>query len=387
LRLSGRRFLALAGAWALAYLFTSFFAYPFGGGSLIVFSWFLAGALGGGLTCLILRRAGANLDRTALIGIILGWAAGLAIGEWLIQAFSTSSPLGISLGNAVSGLIGGLVLFTVWYRSNPEATALDAPRLNHKPVEAVVESVEPVSIDEPTSPAKAATAGSVEGMNSAVMRDLLSRAIRPASWMGAGWFLVSLVAWFLFFRFDGETLVNWVYTLLGEAPEYFELQLIFSGVVAGLLSGAVVGVVVNQSMFRLSRRQFLALIGFWALIFLVTELLYSQGAPMRTLLYFFAGALGGWGTYAVLRRVDSRFDRQALTWITLGWAIGVAAGLWLSERFFGDFLYTWLSDRGFTDFADNTLFWFFYALGGGIAGLIGGLATFAAWFSLRKKEG
>jgi hypothetical protein len=98
------------------------------------------------------------------------------------------------------------------------------------------------------------------------------------------------------------------------------------------------------------------------------------------------GALGGWATYAVLRRAEPRFDRQALIWIAVGWGIGLVAGSWLVQSFYGDTIYDWLYANSLGDFADRGARYLFFSLGGGIAGLIGGLATFAAWFSLRKKE-
>jgi hypothetical protein len=187
----------------------------------------------------------------------------------------------------------------------------------------------------------------------------------------------------LFFsRYQGTSLVN---SLSQGALEYYEIQLILSGLVSGLLSGAILGLVISRAGLRLGLAHILALMGIWALAFLATALFYILSTPAPVLLWFLTGALAGWATFAVMQRAGAALDRRALIWITVGWAIAVVAGEWLGENFYGNSIYYWLKDRGYSDFADQGGFYLFYGLAGALAGIIGGLATLAAWIRAKGK--
>ena len=131
LRLGWQHYLALMVGWGLLGLVDAF-SNSLGGASRVL-SVSLNGALGGGITYAILRRAGASLDRRALLWIVLGWATGMVAGVWLIEgfywitiiewlynqgledfAYTGGYWLFYSLGGAVIGFIGGLATFTGW---------------------------------------------------------------------------------------------------------------------------------------------------------------------------------------------------------------------------------------------------------------------------------
>ena len=215
----------------------------------------------------------------------------------------------------------------------------------------------------------------------------LPRAIRPALWLAAGWFLASLGPLLFIYSDSGSSLIELFKSLSGYQLESEQAGYLIVVLFAGLLSGAAIGIVLQRYSLRLTRRQPLALVGAWALAFLFTSFFAYPfgGGELIVFSWFLAGVLGGWATYAVLRRTDARFDRKALVVIILGWAIGLALGEWLIQFYDQEPLHSWLH-AVFGDFTDAGGRSLFLSLGHAVEGLIGGLATFAVWFSLEKAK-
>jgi tetratricopeptide (TPR) repeat protein len=200
--------------------------------------------------------------------------------------------------------------------------------------------------------------------------------LRPALWLGVGWFLASLVAGLFFFDFQGNRLVNTINVSTGNALEYFDLQVVFTGLAGGLLCGMTLGLVLKRLDFNLARRQILALMVIWGSIILAVAALYAFSAPLQMLSWIIAGGLGGLLTYTVIRRTGADLNQQAQIWIILGWAIGLTVGFWFYVVFYNQYLFYWLKDNLLGEDIWSVTEWFI-ALGIGIAGLLGGLATFA----------
>jgi outer membrane protein assembly factor BamD (BamD/ComL family) len=377
LRLTKRQFLGLAAAWTVVGLLPAPFFIQGEITTAYIFTWFLAGALGGWATYAVLQRAGARLDRQARWAIILGWAIGLGIGTLL---FRENSETIILLAFAVEGFIGGLATFTAWYRDGETKTRQvgTGPTLEAPVVEAETESPAP-------APVATQIVGEPGASQTTEMIAGLPRAIRPALWLAAGWFLASLAALFFVYYTDlGGSLADWIYK--SNIIDWNDAHYIPTVLVAGLLSGAAVGTVLGMAGLRPSRRQFLVLMGAWGLAYLFTALFIfgDFGRSVIVFSWFLAGALGGWVTYAVMRRAGARFDRQATLVIVLGWAVGLAFKEWLVEAIYFGTIYGLLEAANLSTFADNIGIPLFISLGHAVAGFIGGLATFAVWFSLEK---
>jgi tetratricopeptide (TPR) repeat protein len=375
LRLSTRQFLGLVSAWTVVGLLPMPFYISGWVTTAYILAWTLAGGLGGWATVGVLRRAGAHLDRQAKWTIILGWAIGLVFGTLV---FRENSEIAFLLGFAAEGFIGGLATFATWFRQVRGGGGQTGSDLISQPPAPLVEADQKAARENAAwgaaAPSRAMTAGWISD---------LRLALRPALWLAAGWFLASLVSALFFFRAQGTGLVNWISS--GSSFEYFDLQLIFSGLAAGLLGGLVLGFVLKRFGLNPTSRHFLALMLIWGFIFLAMAARWALDAPLRTLSWIVAGGLGGWLTSGVLRRAGSRYDRYGMVVLVIGWAAAFLVGRWFIEVAYDQNLLDKIRDQISSDLAYRTYEWFI-SLGHAAAGFIGGLATFAALFNLGKKN-
>jgi hypothetical protein len=379
LPLTRRRFLGLVLAWtAIGLLPAPFFSLD-EITTAYIFAWALAGGLGGWATAAVMRRAGARLDRLAKWAIILGWAIGLGIGTLL---FRENSQTVILLAFAAEGFVGGLATFTAWFRQGETKVPSG---------EAGPDLQAPAAVAKPESPALAPPADQIVAAPTASpaagLVAALPSAIRPSLWLAAGWFLASLAA-MLFVRMrPGGWLVE--LTRVGGLLNIDQAWYLITVLVAGLLSGAAAGIVLRRAGLRLANRRFLALVGGWTLAYLFTSFFAYPftGGEAIVFGWFLAGALGGWVTYAVLRRAGARFDRRDLLVIALGWAAGLAIGEWLIDAIYWNSVADLLYANNLDALAENIAAPLFVSLGHGVAGFIGGLATFAAWYSRGREPG
>jgi hypothetical protein len=129
---TGGQVAALLVAWTVGFILILFFNPLEAAMVPNIYGDFLAGALGGVFTALLLRRHAVGFDRGAFLRTVLGWGAAVILGGWLIRmvyfnqiyadlesslgwdfAWGTATPLFGGLFHGVGGLVGGLIMFSL----------------------------------------------------------------------------------------------------------------------------------------------------------------------------------------------------------------------------------------------------------------------------------
>jgi outer membrane protein assembly factor BamD (BamD/ComL family) len=214
----------------------------------------------------------------------------------------------------------------------------------------------------------------------------LSPAARSGLLTGLGWFLATWLALWFAYTGTGSNLNESIKAATNYSISWGHANFALIVIVAGVISGAVIALLLRLAKVSLSVGQIVLLIIAWGGACFFTVLAYNEEFPLLPTLFkwFLAGALGGLATGALVRRVEPRFDRRALLLTALGFAAGLLLSEWLIQVVYWGNLYQPLYNS-LGDWVDNTGSELFNSLAHGVAGIVGGLVLFSLVFKSKER--
>ncbi len=196
-------------------------------------------------------------------------------------------------------------------------------------------------------------------------------ALRPAVFLGIGWFLASFGVILFINSPVGHSLVEFIH----KATEYFldvnHLLNALAGMIIGLLCGILLRASLSRNGVNFSKGWSTALIMGWPVVFLFPYLFARDDLSLSWALpsYFLAGGIGGIVTGFILRKSPQSLDVRSFLIILVGWIIALAIGQWYINQVFDYPLLDFWSPASIHDI-------FRGSLKGLIVAFIGGVATY-----------